>query len=65
MGIKTAILKDYIEELKDLSLIRERMCVAFPPHKELNLYLKEQAIIDLRIKYILKKLSDYIERSTT
>ena len=65
MGIKTAILKDYIEELKDLSLIRKRMCVAFPPHKELNLYLKAQAIIDLRIKYILKKLSDYIERSTT
>lgn len=62
MKIKSAILEDYIEELKDLSLIRERIAVAFPPHRELNLYLKAQAIIDLRIKYILKQLNNYIKR---
>lgn len=43
---------DYTNELKDLLLIRERMIVAFPPHIELNLYLKAQAIIDSRIKSI-------------
>lgn len=53
---------DYTNELKDLLLIRERMNVAFPPHRELNLYLKAQAIIDLRIKYILKQLNNYIKR---
>lgn len=53
---------DYTNELKDLLLIRERMNVAFPPHIELNLYLKAQAILDSRIKYILKQLNRCIKR---
>lgn len=62
MKIKTAILEDYIQELKDLSLIRKRIIVAFPPHEELNLYLKAQAIIDMRIEYTLKQLNTYIKK---
>lgn len=53
---------DYTNELKDLLLIRERMNVAFPPYNELDLYLKAQAVIDSRIKQVLKSLSSYIER---
>lgn len=45
---------DYTNELKDLLLIRERMNVAFPPYNELDLYLKAQAVIDSRIKQVLK-----------
>lgn len=60
--IKTAPIRDCIDELKDLLLIRERMNVAFPPYKELDLYLKAQAVIDSRIKQVLKSLSSYIER---
>lgn len=60
--IKTAPIRDCIDELKDLLLIRERMNVAFPPYNELDLYLKAQAVIDSRIKQVLKSLSSYIER---
>lgn len=60
--IKMAPIRDCIDELKDLLVIRERMNVAFPPHNELDLYLKAQAVIDSRLKQVLKNLSNYIDR---